>query len=411
MSWTHAVTPEEEGRITSIGPVLPRPALGRELRLLQRRQIAGDRDSWVAAALPMPSAAVVALVLAGVLIAGFFSGAVTSTQPGPALRASQISLPGLAGVAVWARPAALPAAVPQPIDPWPVSSPADWIFVGRTEPTIDGASRTDATSTVDVADAPVTPPVADEAGPVRQPLMYRYKVQPGDTVSGLAERFGIAGYYILWNNIDVITDADVLRVGAELQVPSSPGILHGVRYGETLIEIAEEYDARVVDIIEANELGRDGGIFAGQTILVPNGRLAQPSQPTSGLIAAAKWRYNFTWPTRNVITSYFGPGHPLGIDISAPVGTPIRAAADGTVIFVGGYACCSYGLYVQVSHGGGFTTLYAHLRNFAVKHGDEVEAGTVLGHAGLTGRTTGPHLHFELKVNGVRRNPLLYLPD
>jgi len=380
------------------------------LRLLQRRQIAGDGDSWVAAALPASRAAVVALVLAGVLIAGFFPGAVSSPQPGPALRASQIALPGLAGVAVWARPAALPAAVPQPIEPRPVSSP-EWIFVGRTDPMIEGASMTDAASTTGLANSPVAPPALEAAEPGPQPLMYRYRVQPGDTVSGLAERFDIAGYYILWNNIDVITDADFLRVGAELQVPSQPGILHGVRYGETLIEIAEEYDARVVEIIEANELGRDGAIFAGQTILVPNGRLAQPSQPTPGLIAAAKWRYNFIWPTRDIITSYFGPGHPLGIDIRAPVGTPIRAAADGTVIFVGGAACCSYGLYVEVAHGGGFTTLYAHLRNFAVRNGDEVEAGAVLGHAGLTGRTTGPHLHFELKVNGVRRNPQLYLPD
>ena len=358
----------------------------------------------------MPNAVVVALVLAGVLIAGFFPGTASPTRQGPALRASQISLPGLAGVAVWARPAALPAAVPQPIEPRPVS-PAGWIFVGRTDPMIGGAWAADAASTSDVASPPVAPPLADEGELVRQPLLYRYKVQPGDTVSGLAERFDIAGYYILWNNIDVITDADFLRVGAELQVPSRPGILHGVRYGETLLEIAEEYDAKVVDIIEANELGRDGGIVAGTTILVPNGRLAQPSQPTPGLIAAAKWRYNFSWPTRNVITSYFGPSHPLGIDISAPVGTPIRAAAAGTVIFVGGAACCSYGLYVEVAHGGGFTTLYAHLRNFAVKPGDAVEAGTVLGHAGLTGRTSGPHLHFELKVNGVRRNPLLYLPD
>ena len=358
----------------------------------------------------MPSAAVVALVLASVLIAGFFSGAVSSTQQGPALRASQISLPGLAGVAVWARPAALPAAVPQPIPPQPVDSGTHGFFVGRADPMIGDTSRADATSTIDVAGPPPPPPVA-EAEPVPQPLMYRYKVRPGDTVSGLAERFDIAGYYILWNNIDVITDADVLRVGAELQVPSSPGILHGVRYGETLIEIAEEYDARVVDIMEANGIGRAGGIVAGTTILVPNGRLTQPSQPTPGLIAAAKWRYNFSWPTRDIITSYFGPGHPLGIDIKAPVGTPIRAAADGTVIFVGGAACCSYGLYVEVAHGGGFTTLYAHLRNFAVKHGDEVEAGAVLGQAGLTGRTTGPHLHFELKVNGVRRNPQLYLPD
>ena len=80
------------------------------------------------------------------------------------------------------------------------------------------------------------------------------------------------------------------------------------------------------------------------------------------------------------------------------------------MVFVGGDPGRSYGLYVRVKHGGGFTSLYGHLRNFAVKNGERVRAGEVLGYAGLTGRTTGPHLHFEVVLDGVRRNPLLYLP-
>ena len=382
---------------------------GRDPRLLQRRQAGGGGGSRFPGSLPATSAAVVALVLAGVLIAGFFSEVVSTREQGPALRASQISLPSLAGAALWARPAALPPAVPKPIEPLPEDAPARLSFIGQTDPPVGPAPQIDAASE-SAAGPEVTAPGLDAAEVLPEPLMYRYKVQPGDTLSGIAERFDIARQYIIWNNIDIIVDADVLGVGTEIQVPSSPGILHGVRYGETLIEIAEEYDAKVVDIIEANGLDGEGGIFAGTTILVPGGRVAEPSRPTPGLIAASKWRYNFVWPTRNVITSYFGPSHPLGIDISAPVGTPIRAAADGTVVFVGGRACCSYGLYVEVDHGGGFKTLYAHLRSFAVRNGETIEGGAVLGYAGLTGRTTGPHLHFELKVSGVRRNPLLYLP-
>ena len=287
------------------------------------------------------------------------------------------------------------------------------------------------TSDVDIAALARTAAVAVPSSdvlparePASRPLFFRYEVQQGDTVSGIADRFGISADHILWNNIDIIDDADFLSVGDQLQVPSVAGIIHGVRVGETLYEIADRYDASVGDIINANKLSADGFIRAGATILVPGGRMivvAAPRivptptpQPVRAAAVApvptAVSSYNFVWPTVDIITSYFGPSHPLGIDIRAPVGTPIKAAADGKVIFVGGVRCCSYGLYVEVKHDGGFTSLYGHLRGFAVENGDEVKVGQVLGFAGLTGRTTGPHLHFEIELNGVRRNPHLYLP-
>ncbi len=371
------------------------------------------------------------------MFAGLFPATERSTPPAPLLRASQISLPGLAGASTWTRPAATPVAAPEPIE-LPTVNPLDQgqrAISPQQQREQAAAATTEGQAPLSETDiaaaarqAAVAPPasaVTREREPQSRPLFYRYEVRAGDTVSGIAERFGIAANYILWNNIDIIDDADVLSVGEELQVPSVAGILHGVRYGETLLEIAERYDARLVEIIEVNGLESDGSIYAGDTILVPGGRIVAPPRPTirptataapasvatPQSAAAAASAFNFIWPTRDIITSYFGPSHPLGIDIRAPVGTPIKAAADGTVIFVGGPRCCSYGLHVEVKHDGGFTTLYAHLRDFAVETGDEVKAGTVLGFAGLTGRTTGPHLHFEIELNGVRRNPMIYLSD
>ncbi len=371
-------------------------------------------------------AAVVALALLMVMAAGFFPRTVSSTQPAPSLRAAQLALPGTAGAVAWSRPAELPLSVPEPIQPPLVNPSARPSYVPVREgaaAVAEGAGsvviEVDGGQAAIVASAPVEAVLAErEQAP--QPLFFRYEVRDGDTVSGIAGRFGIAPEYILWNNIDIINDADVLQIGQQLQVPSVPGIIHGVRVGETLIEIADRYDAKVSRIIQVNRLRSDGMIRAGEPILVPDGRIVAPPEPTvrpTPVAAAAvapsssSSEFKFVWPTSDTtITSYFGPSHPLGIDVRADVGDPIKAAADGRVIFVGGARCCSYGLYVEVQHDGGFTTLYAHLRDFAVSNGDEVTAGQILGFAGLTGRTTGPHLHFEIERHGVRRDPLLYLP-
>ena len=338
-------------------------------------------------------AAVVALVLLLVLVAGFFPLTISATQPGPLLRASQISLPGTAGAASWAQPAAPSASLRRPIEAPLINPPL--ISPPLLNPQSDSQGQSQSASgavlTGITSDVDLEKTVSREPEPAPRPLFFRYEVQPGDTVSGIADRFGMSSSYIRWNN-GIIDDAHVLRVGEQIQVPSEPGIIHLVRAGETLYEIALRYKATVAEIISTNGLRADGFIRAGATIFVPGGR------------------YGFAWPTRDRITSYFGPSHPLGIDIRADVGTPIRSTGDGIVTFVGGDPGRSYGLYVRVKHGGGFTSLYGHLRNFAVQNGDRVKAGEVLGFSGLTGRTTGPHLHFEVVLDGVRRNPLLYLP-
>ncbi len=131
---------------------------------------------------------------------------------------------------------------------------------------------------------------------------------------------------------------------------------------------------------------------------------APPPAPTS--------TYGFQWPLLGPINSYFGPGHPLGIDIGTnrQIGLPIVASLDGTVVFAGGNPCCSYGLYVILRHGNGFETRYAHFSRVDVAIGQQVTRGQQIGLSGSTGYSTGPHLHFEIRQNGVPVNPLDYLP-
>ena len=121
---------------------------------------------------------------------------------------------------------------------------------------------------------------------------------------------------------------------------------------------------------------------------------------------------------RSMVTSEFGyrkdpftgqtKGHG-GIDLGAPKGTPIRAALPGTV-YVVRYANSGYGYHVMIDHGGGFVTLYAHCSKILATEGQQVEAGTMIAEVGSTGRSTGNHLHFEVRIGGEKQNPRSYLP-
>jgi murein DD-endopeptidase MepM/ murein hydrolase activator NlpD len=269
------------------------------------------------------------------------------------------------------------------------------------------------------------------------PPFFVYTVQEGDSVGLLASRFGLSPVSILWNNLD-LENADFLTVGQQIRIPTSDGIIYEVRLGDTLNSIAERFGVTADDIVgfAANGLSGPDGIVENQTLFIPNGELpapaetpvvevpppapiapsspepttpapASPPAPATGPSSAG-----FIWPTTGNISSYFGPSHPLGIDIDmyGRGGDPIYAAASGTVTFAGGNACCSYGLYVIINHGNGFETLYAHLGSISVYQGQWVEQGQILGYIGLTGYTTGYHLHFEVHLNGTHVNPLNYLP-
>lgn len=243
-----------------------------------------------------------------------------------------------------------------------------------------------------------------------------YRVEKGDTLSTIAKKFGISVDTIKWiNNLT----SDNLTVEDELKILPVTGVLHKVAKGDTVYTIAKKYDTEAQKIADFpfNEFANPEtfSLVAGQLLIVPDG--VRPSQrpPARKAVYLAQGPVKvsgggFTWPVSGIV-SQFAAWYHMAIDITSSVGTPVVAAQSGTVVkAVSGVWDGGYGTSVVVDNGGGFQTLYAHLSGLNVSAGDEVAAGgTVLGWIGMTGRTTGPHVHFEIRKNGTLVNPLPYL--
>jgi murein DD-endopeptidase MepM/ murein hydrolase activator NlpD len=194
-----------------------------------------------------------------------------------------------------------------------------------------------------------------------------------------------------------------------------------VRKGETIYRIARTYGVEPRDLMEVNDLTDPRLLKPGMEIFVPGalrpldvpplppGVVPEPEPVPSP--APAPRDAMLRWPLHGVLYSRFGVRQGQrhdGIDISAPEGTPVLAAGGGVVVYTGRQS--GYGAIVIVKHDGGLVTLYAHNSAVLVKEGERVEAGTPIARVGQSGRTTGPHLHFEVRDGTRPRNPLFYLP-
>ncbi len=185
------------------------------------------------------------------------------------------------------------------------------------------------------------------------------------------------------------------------------GAYYTVKPGDTLDSIAAAWGVAPVDITaeRLNGLVEPYRLTPGQKLFIPNGRkdltrfLRKPD-PAPG--------YDLAWPIVGKLTQGYSEGH-RAIDIGSVYGAPVYAARAGVVIHAA-WAKIGYGYTVIVDHGGGLTTLYGHLKGAWVHVGDHVKRGQLIGEVGSTGRSTGPHVHFEIRVEGVRVNPLNHLP-
>jgi murein DD-endopeptidase MepM/ murein hydrolase activator NlpD len=242
-----------------------------------------------------------------------------------------------------------------------------------------------------------------------------YTVQPGDTVFGIAEQFGIKPETIMWANRALELNPDMLRVNDQLVILPINGVYHEVKAGDTLEKVAKKYKTQVADIIayELNNLeSADQPLQTGDFLIVPGGEKPPIVRRVSvyrGPIpkGARKGTGSFVWPSSGRITQQFWNGH-RAIDIGSWTGNPVVASDSGYIIYAG-WDRTGYGNLIIIDHGNGFRTYYAHLSRIFVRQGESVGQGQRVGSVGNTGNSTGPHLHFEIRQNGIQRNPLGYL--
>lgn len=251
--------------------------------------------------------------------------------------------------------------------------------------------------------------------------MYVYTVEKGDTLSEIADLFDVSINTIRWeNNISGST----VSVGQKLNILPVTGVRHTVKNGDTISKIADKYEADAEDIFIFNDISKDSVLKQGDIIFVPNGiiKIVAPTVTKSSSSSSSKYSNTkaqsgyYIRPVAGIITSPYGSrkgGFHYGVDIGNVRGTPVKAAADGVVSKVvnsckeGATNCGGrYGNYIIIEHPNGTSTTYAHLNSVNVSVGQDVSQGEKIGGLGNTGRSTGPHLHFEVtNANGSKMRP------
>ncbi len=249
--------------------------------------------------------------------------------------------------------------------------------------------------------------------------IMEYKVNSGDTVSGIAQKFGVSVDTIRWAND--LNSGMSLKPGQVLEISPVTGVVHKVKKGDTVYSTAKYYNTDAQGIVDYpfNTFVNDETfeLAVGQVLIIPDGimpnatigpqgsRYVAQQTPNAGSVTASGI---FIWPTSGAISQTFRWYH-RALDIANKTGTPILAADSGTVIVAGWPDNVGYGNRVMIDHGNGYITLYGHMFKILVSVGQTVKRGDTIGLMGSTGRSTGPHCHFEIRLNSKTQDPMAYL--
>ena len=297
--------------------------------------------------------------------------------------------------------------------------------------------------------------------PPKRAEQITYKIKKKDTIPAIAKRYGIKQDTILINNKDALNNK--LKIGDTITFPSIDGLYYKLEKNDTLAKIAKKYGISVVDIVDYNNINPKK-LKAGSTIFLKGVTLQKYKDVEGRLIAAQQAKEDkkknknkekekekekpekppketkgsppppppednddggrsaaysgagFAYPVRYAgVSSPFGNRyHPVlkryilhtGVDLVAKY-VPLRAAKAGVVTFAGNMS--GYGKIIIIRHDNGYETRYAHLSVISTNVGEHVNQGDLIGKTGNSGRTTGAHLHFEVRQNGVPKNPMKYL--
>ena len=260
---------------------------------------------------------------------------------------------------------------------------------------------------------------AEEVRQYRGGEVTTHVVEPGETLGSIAEKYGLQIDTIIWEN--GLDAKAALKPGQELQILPVDGVRHKVARGETIYSIGKKYgleSSEVQKVVDYpfNEFLNDEtfSLAVGQYLMVPDG--VKPTEktqtaprssrnlaltPDAGTVAA---QGSFVWPASGQISQGYSFYH-KAFDISNRAGGQILAADSGTVVVAGWKDNSGYGNRIMIDHGNGFVTLYGHLSVIQVQEGQRVNRGDVIGQMGSTGRSTGTHLHFEIRQGGSLLNP------
>lgn len=247
-----------------------------------------------------------------------------------------------------------------------------------------------------------------------------HEVARGETPNLIADQYGISADTLLGGNTWLSQESNQLQVGAQLVILPVDGVLHKVRAGETIESIAELYQVPTADIIayEPNNLEFPFYRLVPESeLVVPGASIGQffftaPKSVATNAAGEPQWKVfgtgTYIWPVNGrCLTQFYNGFHPA-IDVSSGEGSPVYASDTGTVTYASFAAGTyyDYGNLIVINHGNGFETFYAHLSSISVFPGQTVTQGELIGFTGNTGRSSGPHIHFEIRDNDFRTNPL-----
>jgi murein DD-endopeptidase MepM/ murein hydrolase activator NlpD len=239
-----------------------------------------------------------------------------------------------------------------------------------------------------------------------------YVVRPGDSISTVAKMFNVSANTILWAND--LTSKSTLKQGQTLVILPVTGITYTIHKGDTIQTIAKKYGADVDEILNYNDITIATTLNVGDQILIPDAEIAAPAvkttssgprtitkAPNEPLLDGWGWPSYpgfYACPVPGAHVSQGLHGH-NGVDLAVPKNTPIHAAAGGTIIIARANGAWNggYGNFIVIQHDNGTQTLYAHMSRATVSSGQRVTKGQLIGYVGMTGLTTGPHVHFEVR--------------